>query len=406
LHKTRLCGLNRADVGRLCALVAAILIAVLAPSFAFADSPITHTVAWGETLYSIARKYDVLPQSLADTNRINLTSWVYAGQRLTIPSNGGNAQPGNDTTPSGYYTVRGGDTLFSIATRFGITVDSIAATNNLPANGILYVGWSLKIPIVNQPTSQLSNHQTTKTYIVQPGDTLLRIAVVSGTTTRAIMMANNLTNEWLIYVGQRLVIPGSANAPSVPAPSMSTDIRIANVPLYRQKQTLTCEEASAAMATRGALSENQILAALPRSENPFAGIRGQTNALSYGGLTDYGVYAQPLQKALSQLGYTTQLSYRQSNEDFKNWLLVNLRAGHSVIWWHTWQDSYQVPVMAKMSDGTLVKLVPYEHASVIIAANDRGVTYNDPYDASIRFVSWADFQRVSGYFDNMGLVIL
>ena len=77
-----------------------------------------------------------------------------------------------------------------------------------------------------------------------------------------------------------------------------------------------------------------------------------------------------------------------------------------MIWWHTWQDSYQTPVMVKMSDGTSVKLVPYEHASVIIAANDRGVTYNDPYNATIRFVSWADFQRVSGYFDNMGLVIL
>jgi LysM repeat protein/uncharacterized protein YvpB len=372
----------------------------------YADSPITHTVAWGETLYSIARKYDVSPQLLADTNRTTLTSWVYAGQRLTIPANGNSTPSTTATTPSGYYTVRGGDTLFSIATRFGVTVDSIAAMNNLPVNGILYVGWSLKIPIANQPTSQLSNYQTTKTYIVQPGDTLLRIAVVSGTTTRAIMMANDLTNEWLIYVGQRLVIPGSANAPSAPVPSVSTDIRVANVPLYRQKQTLTCEEASVAMAMRGALSENQILAALPRSENPFLGIRGQTNALSYGGLTDYGVYAQPLQKALSQLGYTTQLSYRQSNEDFKSWVLGHLRAGRPIVWWHTWQDSYQVPVMAKMSDGTLVKLVPYEHASVIIAANDRGVTYNDPYDASIRFVSWADFQRVSGYFDNMGMVIL
>jgi LysM repeat protein len=393
-------------VSRFILYLAVILIGLGIFARAFADSPTTHTVAWGETLYSIARKYDVTPQSIADTNRINITSWVYAGQRLTIPSSGVNSQPGNDVTPSGYYSVRGGDTLFSIATRFGTTVDAIAATNNLPTNGILYVGWSLKIPSANQPTNQQPNYQTTKTHIVQPGDTLLRIAVVHGTTTQAIVMANDLPNDWLIYVGQRLVIPGSSSALSVPAPSASSDIRVSNVPLYRQKQTLTCEEASAAMALRGAVSENQILAMMPRSENPFAGIRGQTNSAYYGGLTDYGVYAHPLQKALSQLGYTTQLSYRQSSDDFKTWVLGNLRAGHPVIWWHTWQDSYQVPVIAKLSDGSSVKLVPYEHVSVIVAASDRGVTYNDPYDATIRFVSWADFQRVSAYFDNMGLVII
>jgi hypothetical protein len=52
-----------------------------------------------------------------------------------------------------------------------------------------------------------------------------------------------------------------------------------------------------------------------------------------------------------------------------------------------------------------VKLVPYEHAGVIVAANDRGITYHDPYDATVRFVSWADHRRVSAYFDNMALIV-
>jgi len=77
-----------------------------------------------------------------------------------------------------------------------------------------------------------------------------------------------------------------------------------------------------------------------------------------------------------------------------------------VIWWHSWQDSYQTPVVMKMSDGASVKMIPYEHASVIVAASDRGVTYHDPYDGTVRFVSWADHRRVSAYFDNMALVIL
>ena len=378
------------------------LILLMFPGVVQADSPTVHTVAWGETLYSIARAYGVTPQAIADVNGIHVNSWVYAGTQLKIPNQTSVPASISPTTPSGFYTVRAGDTLFSIANRFGTTVNALAAANNLPPNGVIYVGWSLKIP--SRATANLSSANQ-RTHIVQPGENLLRIALRYGTTTQAIAYANNLPNDWLIYPGQRLNIP-SAQAPQSNATGSTLNIRLTNVPLYQQKQTLTCEQAAAAMATRGAISENQLLAVMPRSENPFVGIRGQTNAVSYGGLTDYGVYAHPLQKALSQLGYTTQLSYRQSNDDFKNWVLGHLRVGRPVIWWHTWQDSYQVPVMAKMSDGTSVKLVPYEHVSVIIAANDRGVTYNDPYDGTIRLVLWADFQRVSAYFDNMGLVIL
>ncbi len=413
-------GLNLADpsslrtgFGRLRAFVGAISIALLiAATIApvSADTPsTTHTVAWGETLYSIARAHGVTPQAIANANRISVNDWVYAGARLIIPS--GTVASAPATTPSGYYTVRAGDTLFSIATRFGTTVDAISSANNLPSNGLIYVGWSLKIPLAsNQPTGKLSNYQTSATHIVQPGEYMLLLAVRYGTTTQAIAYANSLPNDWLIYPGQRLTIP-SSNSPA-PASTAGTaaipaasDVRVANVPLYQQKQTLTCEEASAAMATRGAISESQLVAVMPRSENPFNGIRGRTSSPYFGGLTDYGVYAQGLQKGLTALGVKSQVLYGQSYDDFKNAILDNLRAGRPIVWWHTWQDTYQNPVTVKMSDGTMVKLVPYEHAGVIVAANDRGVTYHDPYDATIRLVSWADFRRVSAYFDNMALVI-
>jgi uncharacterized protein YvpB len=183
------------------------------------------------------------------------------------------------------------------------------------------------------------------------------------------------------------------------------NIRVANVPIYRQLQTLTCEEAAAAMATRGKVTEAQLLAVMPRSDNPFLGIRGQTDAPAFGGIDDYGVYAQGLQKGLSKLGITSEVLYKQPYEEFKNTLLAHMRAGRPIIWWHTWRESYQKPVVVKTKDGSQVKLVPYEHAGVLVAANDWGLTYHDPYDGSVRTVSWADHHRVSGYFDNMALVI-
>lgn len=398
-----------ARVGKLSVLVATLLIAsIISPTSA--DSPTTHTVAWGETLYSIARNYGVTPQSLAAANGITLNSWVYAGTRLLIPS--GDAPITMGTTPSGYYTVRAGDTLFSIASRFGTTVDVISSANNLPANGVLYVGWTLKIPgapQANQPTNQPLSRtkQTSITHIVQPGEYLALIALHYGTTAQAIAYANNLAADWMIYATQRLSIPIStapSSAPAITAPT-SSNVRLTNIPLLQQKQTLTCEEASAAMAARGAITENQLVAVMPRSDNPFNGIRGSTNSPYFGGLYDYGVYAQGLQKGLTALNIKSQILYGQSFDDFKGAVVNHLRASHPIVWWHTWQDSYQAPVMVKVSDGKLVKLVPYEHAGTIVGANDNGVTYHDPYDATVRFISWGDFRRVSSYFDNMALVI-
>ena len=382
-------------------LLLCVLILIAIPVPVYADAPTSHTVAWGETLYSIARAYGVAPQAIASANGIGINSWVYAGQQLTIPG-GGNSAAATAETPSGYYSVRAGDTLFSIASRFGVAVGWISAVNNLPANGLIYVGWTLKIPSATSAPSALKT--SAQSYIVQPGDGLALIALRFGTTAQAIALANSLPNTWMVYAGQRLTISSVRASAPVPAAS-TTAIRVANIPLYQQKQTLTCEEAAAAMATRGAISEAQLLAVMPRSDNPFAGIRGRTNSPYFGGLSDYGVYAQGLQKGLAALGIRSQVLYGQSYDDFKSALLDNLRAGLPIIWWHTWQDTYQSPVRVRMADGSWVKLVPYEHAGVIVAANDRGVTYNDPYDATVRFVSWADLRRVSAYFDNMALVV-
>ncbi len=97
--------------------------------------------------------------------------------------------------------------------------------------------------------------------------------------------------------------------------------------------------------------------------------------------------------------------YGQAYLDFKSAIVANLNAGTAVIWWTTWRQTYQTPAWVKTASGDSVKLVPYEHTVVIVAANDAGITYNDPYDATGRFISWAGFQRVSAYFDNMALVV-
>jgi LysM repeat protein/uncharacterized protein YvpB len=401
-------------------LLLAILITL--PSEARADSPAYHTVAWGETLYSIARSYGISPRSLAVANGLGLNSWVYAGQSLTIPGVAANspAVTSPQKTPSGIYTIRAGDTLFSISQRFGVSLGALAVANNIPPNGVIYSGWQLKIPGSAAPVTAAPKAQPppspvdpATTYIVQPGDTLFGIAVHYGTTPQAISLANSLP-AYFVYSGQRLIIPNASsgvqtNTP-VPAASSSaatgaSNVRASGIPIYRQQQTLTCEEAAAAMVLRGAFTEAQIVKAMPRSDDPFKGIRGSTNYPFYGGLANYGTYAQGLQRGIAALGRSSTVLYGQSYADFKNALIANLKAGQGVIWWTTWRQIYQTPAWVRTSSGSSVKLVPYEHTVVVVAANDGGVTYNDPYDATVRYISWATFQRASAYFNNMALVV-
>lgn len=104
------------------------------------------------------------------------------------------------TPPTEYvvYVVRRGDTLFSIARRYGTTVGAIMAANGLTSSTI-YTGQRLLIPTSAAPPPYII-------HVVRPGDTLFSIARRYGTTVGAIMAANGL-RDTTIYVGQRLRIP-------------------------------------------------------------------------------------------------------------------------------------------------------------------------------------------------------
>ncbi|MCP4358798.1 MAG: LysM peptidoglycan-binding domain-containing protein [Chloroflexi bacterium] len=127
------------------------------------------------------------------------------------------------------YTVRWGDTLYSIARRHNTTVNDIVAINNIPNPNLIYVGQVIEIPDgsnpppTSPPTTAVPPLPTATappggsiTYVVQPGDTLYAIARRYGTTVNAIAAANNIANPNLIYVGQVLIIPTGSNPPPQP----------------------------------------------------------------------------------------------------------------------------------------------------------------------------------------------
>lgn len=104
------------------------------------------------------------------------------------------------------YTVQAGDTLYSISVRFHTTVDALKRLNGLTGDTIR-VGQQLLIP---SDDSAPSAPTPSTTYVVQPGDSLYRIALRYGTTTRAIMDLNGIPNPNLVSTGQALAIPQNA----------------------------------------------------------------------------------------------------------------------------------------------------------------------------------------------------
>jgi LysM repeat protein len=106
------------------------------------DSSVTHIVQPGENLYRIALKYGTTIQAIAAANNIINPNWVYAGQRLIVVQ-------GSGSTPGGgvrYHVVQPGETLSSIAMRYGTTPWKIAAANGIANINFIYAGRTLRIP--------------------------------------------------------------------------------------------------------------------------------------------------------------------------------------------------------------------------------------------------------------------
>ncbi|THE09754.1 LysM peptidoglycan-binding domain-containing protein [Bacillus timonensis] len=165
----------------------------------------TYQVVSGDTLYSIAQRHGTSVDGIKKANQLS-SDVLSIGQTLTIPS-GNTSSPAQTTTT---YQVVSGDTLYSIAQRHGTTVDIIKKTNNLTSN-LLGIGQTLTLPSGGTATPAPTAEAT---YQVVPGDTLYSIATRNGTSVDAIKRANNLSTN-LLEVGQELAIPsGSSKAPA------------------------------------------------------------------------------------------------------------------------------------------------------------------------------------------------
>ncbi|MFI3261169.1 MAG: LysM peptidoglycan-binding domain-containing protein, partial [bacterium] len=153
------------------------------------DFDYIHIVVAGDTLYSIAVKYNTTVDEIKSINNI-INNNIYLGQRIYLPGINSSI-PDNETD---FYIVQSGDTLYSISIKLGVNIDDIRKINNL-TNDVLSVGQILYFKKIEEENPLV--------HIVEVGDTLYSISAKYNISVAYLRDINNLTSD-ILSIGQVL----------------------------------------------------------------------------------------------------------------------------------------------------------------------------------------------------------
>ncbi|MCX6031225.1 MAG: LysM peptidoglycan-binding domain-containing protein [Chloroflexi bacterium] len=185
-------------------------------------TPIRYKVEPGDTLDLIAGRFGSTTQDIIDVNDLTSDGFIRVGDELLVPVKGPSGGPGPTPTPDGgtlVYAVQPGDTVESIATRFGSQVDWVLQANKLQADDLLRIGQSLLVPktastpapATPTPTRPLPTLVPVSGYrapaLLTPGDGSLQTSgddLLLSWTSVGILAKD----EWYVVT---LTVPGNAN---------------------------------------------------------------------------------------------------------------------------------------------------------------------------------------------------
>ena len=192
-------------------------------------SSASYTVKSGDTLSGIASQYNTTVNQIVSLNQLSNPNLIYVGQVLKLKNSqttnsSSSSSSSTATTTAGTYTVKAGDTLSAIASRYSTSSSTLASLNSLSNPNLIYVGQVLKVSSnasTSSSTSSSANSTVTTaaSYTVKAGDTLSAIAAKYGTTYQALASTNSISNPNDIYVGQVIKVSATATAASSQAAS-------------------------------------------------------------------------------------------------------------------------------------------------------------------------------------------
>jgi len=189
-----------------CNRLAAAAVLTIAGAAGLADAG-QHTVEPGETASEIAAAHGTTLRGLAEANRIGDANRIVAGQVLIIPGSGAPATV--------VHVVAPGEALGTIARRYGTTASALASANGISNPNLVRIGARLTVPAGAEAGGGAAPAApAATTHTVTAGQTLASIAKRYGSTVGAIVSANGIADPDLVRIGQRLTIPAGAAAVS------------------------------------------------------------------------------------------------------------------------------------------------------------------------------------------------
>lgn len=181
----------------------------------------TYQVQRGDTLSSIAAESKITLAELIDLNNFSLSKALIAGESIKVPV--------KNTVPQAY-TVKSGDSLTSVANKYNLTTNQIAELNGLRINAGLMVGQVLKLndDQLNKTSNTgkgktvTDNRKSSDTYVVSSGDTLSSIASKFNLQLNYLAELNGLSRNATVYVGQKMKVDGGMPTQSTTNASLSS----------------------------------------------------------------------------------------------------------------------------------------------------------------------------------------
>ena len=172
----------------------------------------SYTVQKGDTLYRIAKKFNVTVAQLVQVNNLNDRNRLSVGMELIIPGEASSVFQKTTTI----YVVQKGDTLTSIANRFQTSIATLKQINKLSKDTIyvgqkLYVNGAAEAQISLKESSSSFSPIDTEKYIVKAGDVLYNIAKRCRMTVQELMQINNIQDPKALQIGQVLYLKKAAN---------------------------------------------------------------------------------------------------------------------------------------------------------------------------------------------------
>ena len=187
---------------------------------------------------------------------------------------------GSQIADADTYTIKSGDTLWDIAVNNGTTVDALMKDNNLSSH-LIYPGDKLNYS--SSSVEYLAQAKNDGYYTIALGDTLGTVADKFGTSVDNLVEINNLSNPHLVYVGQVIKVDGNATPKATPAVAQAAPVQAAPVqaaPVARVQAAPVAQTRVAAPAaqTKVAAPAAQTKAAAPAAQTKAAAPAAQTKA--------------------------------------------------------------------------------------------------------------------------------